>query len=87
MALYLTSREGYGNPVGWRLLMKKGASHPSLHIDIQLGVGPRSGIHPVTDEPDIHYAACQVHGKDMVVPVLARLLALGVPGEVEKEPW
>lgn len=70
---------GFGKPVSWNLRYHKDATHPTLEIDIQIGTGMRSGIHPVVYEPVIHWAAISMHGEELVVAMIAQLMLAGVP--------
>lgn len=87
-ALYLTDREGFGDPVGWTLMRWRGADYPTLRIDVLRGHGPQSALYGAPKKvPAVHHAQIDVHGEEMIVPVLARLLMLGVEGTIEEEPW
>lgn len=70
---------GFGTPVSWYLRRHKDATHPTLEIDIQVGTGMRSAIHPVVYEPVIHWAAISLHGEELCVAMMARLMLMGVP--------
>lgn len=70
---------GFGKPISWKFSYQRDATHPTLEIDIQIGTGMRSAIHPVVYEPAIHWSAISMHGADLCVAMIAQLMLAGVP--------
>lgn len=70
--------ENRGRIVGAMLSQTRGASCPTLSIDVQQGTHFSSGVMGRPRTASVHGAQIQVHG-DAVVPFMAQLMAWGVP--------